>query len=59
MQTGGKGTAEEGECPGGTAGTGGSSSATAGRRRKRVKRLKSKMYTTDDGAMGEKCINIA
>ena len=27
--------------------------ATGSRRRKRVKRLKSKMYTTDDGAMGE------
>ena len=25
----------------------------SGRRRKRVKRLKSRMYTTDDGAMGE------
>lgn len=25
---------------------------TTGRKRKRVKRLKTKMYTTDDGAMG-------
>ena len=26
---------------------------SSGKRRKRVRRLKSKMYTTDDGAMGE------
>ena len=28
-------------------------SLTAVKRRKRVKRLKTKMYTTEDGAMGE------
>ena len=31
---------------------------TSGRRRRRVKRLKSRMYTTEDGAMGEGSVTV-